>query len=469
MKSDGEKPGDESRRPFDPAAGSRQLSAMASSPSPRAPVIIVGGGFSGAMLAARLAETGQDSLVVAAAPELGRGVAYSTPFEGHLLNVRSNRMSAVDGRPGDFVDWLKAHRPDLAAPEDFAPRRVYGDYVQARLAAVEAAHPGRIGRRIDTVTGLRKQADGWSAALASGERLAGRAVVLATGNPAPRTASGEAGGRVLSDPWAPGALDRIGDEDDVIIVGTGLTMVDMVQALDARGWRGRALAVSRRGLMPRAHGEHHDPAAALPAEAREGPVSRRLAAARRLADQEGWREVMEGYRPITAELWMQADMDQRRRMVRHLRPWWDVHRHRIAARIDRFLKARADEGRLTVHAGRAAGVEASDDAVTLRIRPRGGGGVQTLSAPWLLDCTGPGHDAAADPLTGPLIAAGQARLDPLRLGLDLDADGRVVDAGGQADPALFVLGPPARAAFWETIAVPDIRRRIEDVTRALAD
>ena len=74
------------------------------------------------MLAARLAELGQASVVIDRTGRFGLGVAYSTPFEGHLLNVRSNRMSAVDGRPDDFVQWLEAHRPDLADPEDFAPR-----------------------------------------------------------------------------------------------------------------------------------------------------------------------------------------------------------------------------------------------------------------------------------------------------------------------------------------------------------
>lgn len=427
------------------------------------PIVIVGGGFSGAMLAARLAERGLASVVIDRSGDFGLGVAYSTPFEGHLLNVRSNRMSAVDGRPDDFVDWLNLHYPDLSDPEDFAPRKIYGAYVRDRLAAVEAAHPGLIDKRKGEVAFI--ETDG--VILSDGTRIRGRAVVLATGNPAPAAATADGGGRVISDPWAPGALEAIAPEDSVLIVGTGLTMVDMIQILVARGWRGQAMALSRRGLMPRTHNERPDTPVALTEAALDGPASGRVAAARRLTRDHDWREVMEAYRPITAELWARTGPAERARLVRHLRPWWDVHRHRIAARIGRALDALKAEGRLTVFAGRLGRVARTAEGVTAYWRPRGGGEAQPLWAAWLIDCTGPAHSAATDPLTAPLIATARAHLDPVRLGLDLDPMGHVLRTDGSPDPALFVLGPPARAAFWETIAVPDIRKRIEDVATAL--
>jgi uncharacterized NAD(P)/FAD-binding protein YdhS len=175
---------------------------------------------------------------------------------------------------------------------------------------------------------------------------------------------------------------------------------------------------------------------------------------------------MEGLRPITADLWMEADLATRRRIVRHLRPFWDVHRHRVATLIGQAMERLRAEGRLAVVTGRVRGIAADDDGVQLDWRTRRGE-AESLKAPWLIDCTGPGHAADTDPLTAPLIASGKVRLDPLGLGLDLDPVGRVLDRDGRPDPSLFVLGPPARAAFWETIAVPDIRQRIEDVAGAL--
>lgn len=426
------------------------------------PVVIVGGGFSGAMLAARLAEQGQASVLIERGEQIGLGVAYAADLDEHRLNVRSERMSARPDRPADFVDWLTACAPAFADPNGFAPRRLYGLYVQARLKEAEAARPGLIRR----VRGEAVRLEGATAVLADGARVEGRALVLATGNPAPRPVAPGEGPRRIADPWAPGALAAVGAEDAVLILGSGLTMVDVALALEAQGWRGRATVVSRRGLLPRAHGPHHDAPLDLPPDALSGPLSQRLAVARRLALAHGWRRVMEGYRPITAELWQAATPAERARFLRHLRPWWDVHRHRIAPEIAAALDALIAAGRLKVVAGRVQGVEARDADVALTLRARDGQ-TRRLTAGWLIDCTGPGHEAARAPLTAALIAEGRARLDAVDLGLDLDAEGRVLHADGTPVSRLFALGPPARAAFWETIAVPDIRQRIEALTRVL--
>ena len=426
-------------------------------------VAIVGGGFSGAMLAARLAERGVASSLIERTGTFGPGLAYDTTFEGNLLNVRSGRMGAVHGRADEFVRWLETSHPGHADPEGFAPRRLFGLYLQDRLAAVEAAHPGRIER----VTGEAAAVDGTRVRLAAGRTVEAGAVVLATGNPVPRAAG--SGARIISNPWAPGALEPIGAQEDVVLIGAGLTMVDMVLWLAARGWTGRATALSRHGLKPRAHGVTADtplpPTVALTA----GAASQRLAEARRLARDGDWRGMMEGLRPITHDLWAGADAATRARWLRHLRPWWDVHRHRIAAPVAAALAALEAEGRLRIVAGRVRRIDTTAGGVTVDWSPRLGGEQPPLCGGWLIDCSGPAHDTSADTLFGPLITAGRARLDPLKLGLDLDEDGRVRGADGRPDPRLFVLGPPTRAAFWETIAVPDIRQRIEVLADRLSD
>lgn len=426
-------------------------------------VAVVGGGFSGAMLAARLAERGVACSLIDRTGTFGPGLAYSTPFEGHLLNVRSDRMSAVEGRSGDFVDWLRDNCPQHADPDGFAPRRLYGEYLQHRLNAVRLAHPGLI----QLITGEVAEIGSESVRLSDGREVAARAVVLATGNPPPKTA-GKGSRRIIADPWALTALERIGPEDEVIIVGTGLTMVDMVLWLDATGRRGRITALSRRGLTPRVHGAAHDHPEAPTEALMTGPLSDRLKEARRLTSGGGWRGVMEGLRPVTAGLWFRADAKTRARWLRHLRPWWDVHRHRIPAHVDAAIKQLQVGGRLSLTPGRIERIEAGDDGVALHWRARDGSARPPITGQWLIDCTGPGHAALEDPLTGPLITARRARLDPVGTGLDLDAAGRLLAADGSADAGLFALGPPARAAFWETTAVPDIRKRIEDLVERLA-
>ena len=421
------------------------------------------------MLAARLAEAGRTCILINRTPAFGLGVAYSTPFEGHLLNVRSNRMSAVSGDPDHFVRWLQRHRPDVGDPEGFAPRKVYGDYVRDRLAEATTTHPGLIEQRIGGVVGAERTAQGWTVRLADGETIEVSAVVIATGNPAPRTAGrGALIGPVIGDPWAPRALERIGPDADIVIVGTGLTMVDMLLSLDAAGWTGRAAALSRRGLLPRAHGVKPDAPLAPTNDLTDAPLSRRLNAARQLGGRD-WKPMMEGLRPVTARLWEAMPNDQRARFVRHLRPWWDVHRHRIAPQVADVIGRLMEEGRLSIRAGRLAGVDADRDSAQVRYRPRGGGPEQRLDAAFVIDCTGPGYDPGGDPLTAGLIAAGHARVDPLKLGLEADGSGRLIGRDGAASDDLFLLGPPARAAFWETIAVPDIRERVEGVVAGVAD
>lgn len=426
-------------------------------------IAIIGAGFSGAVLAARLAEAGAASALIDRTGTFGPGLAYSTPFEGHLLNVRANRMSAVEGRPDDFVDWLRDSAGWRADPEGFAPRRFYGEYLQHRLNAVRLAHPGLI----ELVTGEVQAVEADGVRLADGRRITADAVVLATGNPAPRTADGQSR-RIIRDPWGPGALEKIGSEDDVIVVGSGLTMIDMALWLEANGRRGRIKVLSRRGLTPRAHGAHHD-AAIPPTEALlGGPASDRLGEARRLAADGSWRGVMEGLRPVTARLWAEADAKMRGRWLRHLRPWWDVHRHRVAPEVQAAMDRLEAAGRLSIAAGRVGKIGADVDGVTVEWRPRDGSAQPSITGDWLIDCTGPGHDPVRDPLTGPLLKSGRARLDPLGIGLDVADDGRVVGAEGRPDDRLFVLGPPARAAFWETTAVPDIRKRVEGLVGVLS-
>ena len=424
---------------------------------------IVGGGFSGAMLAARLAETGMASILIDRTGHFGPGLAYSTPFEGHLLNVRAKRMTAVEVRPDDFVAWLKDACGWRADPDGFAPRRFYGEYLQHRLNSVRLARPGLIQLVTGEVTAV--EADG--VRLADGQRIKAGAVVLATGNPAPKTTRGWSR-RVIGDPWAGDALDRIGAQDDVIIIGSGLTMVDIVLWLEANRYTGRIRALSRRGLMPRAHGVHHDAPTPPTRTLTAGPLSRRLGEARRLAADGNWRGVMEGLRPITTDLWSEADPATRARWLRHLRAWWDVHRHRIPTETSEAIGRLKAAGRLEVSAGRVEQIVADANGVAVHWRPRDGSDQPPIRGDWLIDCTGPGHNPATDPLTGPLIAGGRARLGPLGLGLDLDADARLIGADGTADGRLFALGPPGFEAFWETTAVPDIRKRIERLADCLA-
>lgn len=431
-------------------------------------VAIVGAGFSGTLLAINLLRHGGPrAKLIEARDQVGCGVAYSAADDEHLLNARAGRMSALPDDDGHFARWLQARGGGHA---DFARRVDYGRYLRELLDEARAAHPDRLqlveGRAVDV------EPDG--VRLADGRLVRADAAVLAVGNLPPHPPPGlvpEAlpPGVYRGDPWAGDVAEGLGPDDAVLLIGTGLTMVDAALLLGARGFRGRMVALSRRGLLPRVHA----------AEAPErGPVERPppragalLRAVRRRGAEVGWRTAVNELRPHTQALWRAASPDEQRRFLRHLRPWWDVHRHRLAPDVGAKLDALRAAGRLEATAGRLLGAEALDRRALVRWRPRGGTGERTLEAARVVNCTGPQGDLsrADDPLLHRLLARGLIRPDRHRIGIDVDAQSAAVGADGVGSPTLLAIGPMTRGCFWEIVAVPDIRVQAWSVARRLSN
>ena len=434
-------------------------------------IAIVGGGFSGTALAVQLLHRHPacEVVLIERSGRFGRGLAYSTDCDAHVLNVRAERMSAIRERPDHFTSWLADTGRD-ADPDRFVPRRDYGRYVADWLAEAERNAPGRLTRVTGEVVDLRQDSAGWTAMLADGGTATADAAVLALGNFAPLTPAvdglaPDTPGHV-TDPWAVGALDGIAPDAEILLIGAGLTMVDVLLKLERTGWRGRATALSRHGLLPRSHDAHQSHAHAPPP-----PPQARLSTAlhdfRRRAADRAWGELMDELRPHVQTLWARLTETERARFLRHLRPWWDVHRHRlapeVAAHVDELLQA----GRLEVAAGRLRRVEPEGGRLNVEWRPRGERGLRRAEVDLMVNCTGPAFDLARtrDPLVQTLLAEGLVRPDRLRTGFDVDLHGRPLDAAGRPTPGLYALGPLTRAAFWEIVAVPDIRSQ----AAALAD
>jgi uncharacterized NAD(P)/FAD-binding protein YdhS len=410
----------------------------------RPKVAIVGGGASGALAALHLVRAGVGPVrLIERASAPGRGVAYSTDRPEHLLNVPARRMSAFADDPDHFVHWFEALGGDA---ESFAPRMVYGDY----LAGLLAEEPG-----VELVRGEAVDADEGGVTLADGRRIEADTVVLAPGNLAPATPIDTAGlgERWVADPWAGDFTSGLGDGDEVLLIGTGLTAIDAVLTLEALGFRGRILALSRRGLAPRAHGEREPMIA--PQEDLPATCAGLLRRVRRRSREIGWRSAVHELRTVTQAIWRSASDTERRRFLRHLRPWWDVHRHKIAPRVDERIAAVEAEGRLEFAAGRITAI----DGGIVRWRPRGTDEVREFRAARVLNCTGPECNLAraGEPLLDALLAKGAIRADRLRIGLDVDSECRVIGADGEASDRLYAIGPVTRSAFWESVAVPDIR------------
>jgi len=427
-------------------------------------VVIIGGGASGTITAVALAQfpdAGPVTLVDTAGV-FARGVAYSTEEPQHLLNVPAGRMSAVPDQPGHLVDWLAA-RGERADPEAFLPRRLYGDYLGELLGS---AGP-RVRRVVDRVVAISPDGPGLRIDLASGRPLHARAAVLALGNFPPELPPGWAAlppRLAWRTPWAMPEAWPAADAE-VLLLGAALTAVDVVLSLLARGHRGRIHLLSRRGLLPATH----PPRMLQPLQLGERPSRLRALVRmfREASAREDSRAVLDTLRPELGALWQGLTAVEQRSFLRHLRPWFDVVRHRLAPEVGASIAALEAGGWLIRHAGRVVSIVEQDGRVALRYRPRGARTLAVLTVDVAIPTNGPVMDVRGldDVLVRSLLASGQVRPGPHGLGFATAADGAVL---GPMQDRLWTLGGLRRGDLWESTAIPEIRVQASELGATLA-
>lgn len=450
------------------------------------PVAIIGGGFSGAAVAwhlLRLRPELERVVIIEPRAELGRGLAYSATDPSHRINVPATRMSLVPDQPTHFNDWLEASGALEADPaarrsegRNFPARAVFGAYVAEQLAALGP----RVRHIVAAAEAVEARGDGYRIRTSDGGTLEAGLVVLAVAHapPSPPSALARALAghpRFLPDPWKAGALDAVRPDDRVLIVGTGLTMADLVATLERLGHRGTILALSRRGLRSRGHpAAIHDPYgdfATDPARTAGALVRRiRAAVAEAVAEGKSWHCVLDQVRLQGSTIWNALPLHERARLLRHLRPFWDVHRFRIAPQVEEVMDQRIAAGTLRLRAASLQSVERSGEAIAVSFRDRHTGEVTQEMFDAVLTATGPAHGRvfADNPVLAALERAGLARPDKLRLGIEVTADGRAIGRDGVPTPDLYVAGPLARGTVGELMGLPDVTNYAIRIAETLA-
>lgn len=432
-------------------------------------VVVVGAGAGGTLVATHLvtALSSRFSVeLVDPAPSTGRGQAYSTTDERHLLNVPASGMSAFPRDPEHFLRWLRNHHDRSFQPHDFAPRAVFGRYVESLLTtATEFPGNARLVRRRAEVLDITGADDGFTVELSDGQVLEARAVVLATSSrPGTGWAPPELLGdpRLVADPWT----QEIPQVGDVLMLGSGLTMVDLAISADRPD---RTIhVVSRTDAVPEPHVLPTTPPVPPPPGITRTPDLDTLRStmdahvAQTLEATGDWRAAIDGLRPVTAQLWRGLSEADKRRFIREDARRWDVHRHRMAPATARRFQAIDNEGRLRRHRGTLASVQA--DASALRVTLDDG---TTLRVAAVVNCTGPVGTIAADPLLTRLAQSGLVRPGPAGLGIDTADDGRILGTLPEGLPFLAV-GSLRRGNLWESTAMPEIREQAYDVARLVS-
>lgn len=426
-------------------------------------VVIIGGGFSGAMTALHLSRQAPASriIVIDAREHLGLGLAYSTGTQRHLLNVPAGKISAFPDDPGHFLRWLQTNGFAEATPRDFIPRAVFGRYVRSLLE--QAQH---VEHRRDTVASCGLSPDGKQAelTLASGRALTADAVVLALGNfdppPLPDVEPEvEQRGLYCRSAWSDATFADLDPAAPVALVGSGLTAIDVLLRLRDQGHHGPVTAVSRHAALPMAHVTPVpcvEPVIAGPAPR----TARQLLHQFHQALRNGipWRAAVDSLRSRTNELWQALPPQEQRRFRRHLQRRWEITRHRMAPEIARFVEHERATGGFRIVRGSVVGIRAAGDSVIVDIAaPRGG--AASVTAARAINCTGPdlNYRRVDSPLLRQMFCDGLIEPGPGQQGLAHHPTGALVSAQGQASEVLYCIGPARQGQLFESIAVPELR------------
>lgn len=434
-------------------------------------IAIVGGGVSGALTAYHLIRNEAPARVIVIEPraELGLGLAYSTPSYQHLLNVPAGKISALPDQPDHFLRWLQRHYDAKMTEADFAPRAIFGNYIQSLLQTIPD-----VEHRQTYVQDCRIVGDQAMLDLADGTKLLSDAVVLAVGNfdPAPLRGVAEetiASGVYRHSAWEAATYSNLPADAPVTLIGSGLTAVDVLLRLRETGHRGQVTTISRHGIFPHRHALYQP----LQASAIAGHVpvkARELLHQVHLAIKAGfeWRAVIDSLRERTNELWLALPLVEQQRFRRHLQRRWDVVRHRMAPPIADRVEAELAAGTLVKRRGSLHAVLPSALGALVQIRT-GSGGLAEIAAARVINCTGPNmnYHRVGSPLLDSLFARGLAVAGPLDSGLWTDRSGALRNLDGSFSRILFDVGPGRQGTLLESIAVPELRHQAVELAAFL--
>jgi uncharacterized NAD(P)/FAD-binding protein YdhS len=456
--------------------------------APTQRVAIVGGGAAGALAAVHLLREYREDCpleidLIDRTGGFGAGVAYGTTDPLHLLNVPAVRMGAIHGRPEHFHEWL-AERGEPVAEEAFLTRGHYATYIRDLLASAEReATDARLRRHRGEVTAIVEHHGAAAAplelSLADGERIEADRVILAIGpldggDPIEVPDELKESGTYVADPWVAGALAEVRRDREVLVIGTGLSMVDVVLSLGDGGGGPRIRAVSRHGLVPRRHRRTLTNLRRFHVPTETGRLEPMIAAVFaqicRVSQQgDDWRDVIDSMRPVTPSLWKALDTEEQRRFLKEFHRLWDVHRFRMAPEVaDRFEALQA-AGQVRAESNAIVSLEPHGDRVRAFLRSPGATDLDEVEVDRVINCSGAGTDLRrqAPPLLAGLIAAGLARPDVLGLGLDVDEHGALRGADGEPSERLFAIGSLRRGVEWEAIGITEIRDHSGAVARKI--
>jgi uncharacterized NAD(P)/FAD-binding protein YdhS len=450
----------------------------------RSKIIIIGGGLSGALLAMQLAKTpgSYEVLLIEKNPELlGRGIAYQYDFTHQPLNVVAGGMSLFPDKPLDFVNWLEAnhfkynHLIEKVSPQEFIPRKIFGDYVLENLERVQQEAVGRLQIRIDEALSVLDYGARKTVVLASGAALHADHVVLALGNFPPADLFSadnpvQKDPRYYGSPWTDRVYSHISGNEDILLVGSGLTAVDIVLGLFLRKFTGKITILSRGGRFPLPH-DLSQPTFPLPEPEIKHPRKMLLWIRNLIRNNPtvSWPAMLDGLRPYTKKIWLRWTLEEKKYFLKKIRPFWEIARHRIPEKSATLLSQMMNAGQLELKKGYIVGATASENGIEISYYNETGNTQQIFQK--VINCTGPESNywKIRFPIISDLIGRGKVKADELGLGILCTPEGQIINVQHKVEEGLWCMGPMRRAVLWETTALRELREQAAELAALIVE
>lgn len=449
---------------------------------------IIGGGLSGTLMAMKLLEGFRGHLDITIferkPAQIFRGVAYASALKLQPLNVRAAHMNLWQDKPGDFYAWIERnwqkYFDDKPAADDFIRRDVFGDYVQDTFQRMilNALRHRSLDVVFEDVQHLHREGNQYVIDTHDGRKVF-NLVILALGNflpgdlPLPDPTFYQTS-FYQSNPWDIQWMQALPTLAPVMFLGSGLTTVDQVINLIHQGHEGKIYIVSRRGFLPRAH-QPYTSHAIPPLSIYPGITALEILQQVRACIQQGasqgldWRNVIDHVRTQAPALWAAMAVDERRCFLRHVRPYWEVHRHRIPTSSLNLIEEKMAAGQIEVLGGRVSAMAVQDGMAHVMLRLRGTQEYRTIQIQRVVNCTGPQTDFRKidQPLIRDMMNKGWLKTDELNLGLAVNDAGQLLDQHGQTLSNIFTIGSLRKGAMWECTALREITLQADQIVHKL--
>lgn len=449
-------------------------------------ISIIGGGLSGTLTAINLLENAAEEIKVYVFEKneklKNRGIAYQQQFTVQPLNVVASKMSLYSNNPRHFVEWLEQNRHKYTniLPEfdenTFVPRSIYGDYIEATADVYKS----KIQYVYAEVTDIRKAVNGdITIATSKGEHIHTNFLILALGNYPPSDHSVfqqkdiTESGLYKPYPWQEGLFDSVKKTDTILIIGSGLTMLDMLLKLNKEKHKGHIWVLSRNGFLPQKHLHTVPFKVQLPLNldySAHGIMTwiRGLVKSSEMAGTD-WRAIIDGLREHTTLIWKQLPLAEKQKFLKRLRPFWETHRHRMPHSTYTLVQKLLKEERLHVLAATLKSVKYTSGVLTVTYSDKLKRTEAEIKASCVINCTGPESDYRKlnSPIINNLKLHGLLSTDELNIGIKTNDDGNLINKSGAAETEIYAIGSLRKGTLWESTALKEIREQSELIVKKI--